>query len=59
WMPGAFERPRLLALELKHGALDGACGLIGAAGRMAPDLAALVAQDRRAESARVRRVRAA
>lgn len=61
WMPGAFERPRLLALELKPGALDGARGLIGAAGRLAPapDLAALVAQDRRAESARVRRVRAA
>ena len=61
WMPGAFERHRLLAHELKPGALDGARGLIGAAGRLAPatDLAALVAEDRRAESARVRRVRAA
>ncbi|HEX3937805.1 MAG TPA: N-acetyltransferase [Xanthobacteraceae bacterium] len=61
WMPGAFEPHRLLALELKPGALDGARGLIGAAGRVAPapDLAALVAEDRRAERARVRRLRAA
>jgi predicted N-acetyltransferase YhbS len=61
WMPGAFDRHRLLALELKAGALDGARGLIGAAGRAAPapDLAALVAADRRAERARVRRLRAA
>jgi predicted N-acetyltransferase YhbS len=61
WMPGSFARHRLLALELKPGALDGARGLIGAAGRLAPapDLAALVAQDRRAERARVRRLRAA
>ena len=61
WMPGAFERHRLLALELKPGALDGAQGLIGAAGRAAPapDLAVLVAEDRRAERARVRRLRAA
>jgi predicted N-acetyltransferase YhbS len=61
WMPGPFERRRLLALELKPGALDGARGLIGAAGRLvpAPDLAILVAQDRRAERARARRVRAA
>ncbi len=61
WMPGAFEPHRLLALELKPGALDGARGLIGAAGRVAPapDLAALVAEDRRTERARVRRLRAA
>ena len=61
WMPGAFDRHRLLALELKPGALDGARGLIGAAGRLAPapDLAALVAADRRAEHARARRLRAA
>jgi predicted N-acetyltransferase YhbS len=61
WMPGPFERQRLLALELKPGALDGARGLIGAAGRLvpAPDLAILVAQDRRAERARARRARAA
>jgi predicted N-acetyltransferase YhbS len=51
WMPGPFERHRLLALELNPGALDGARGLINATGRLAPkpDLAALVAQDRRIE----------
>ena len=27
-LPGPFERERLLALELRQGALDGACGLI-------------------------------
>jgi len=49
WMPGPFERHRLLALELQPGALDGARGLINATGRLTPkpDLAALVAQDRR------------
>ena len=36
WMPGRYDRDRLLALELKPGALDGARGLIGAAGRLAP-----------------------
>lgn len=61
WMPGPFEAYRLLALELKVGALDGACGLIGAAGRLAPapELRALVVADRRAERARIRRARAA
>jgi predicted N-acetyltransferase YhbS len=61
WMPGRYARDRLLAFELKPGALDGARGLIGAAGPLAPapNLAALVAEDRRAETARVRRVRAA
>lgn len=59
WMPGPFERRRLLGRELKAGALDGARGMIAPAGRMqpVPDLAALVAQDRR--SARPRRPRAA
>jgi predicted N-acetyltransferase YhbS len=33
-MPGPFERHRLLALELTPGALDGASGLIRAAGRI-------------------------
>ncbi len=32
-MPGPYERHRLLALELKEGALDGAAGTIKAAGR--------------------------
>lgn len=61
WMPGAFEPQRLLALELKPGALDGARGLIGAAGRAAPapELVALLAADRRSERARGRRLRAA
>ena len=61
WMPGPFERHRLLALELRPGALDGARGLINAAGRLAPkpDLAALVAQDRRLTRARRHRRHAA
>ena len=36
-LPGPFERERLLALELRDGALDGACGMIvptGAAARL-------------------------
>jgi predicted N-acetyltransferase YhbS len=33
-LPGPFERDRLLALELVPGALDGAKGLLRAAGRM-------------------------
>ena len=61
WMPGRFDRDRLLALELQPGALAGARGMIGAAGEFAPApaLATLVAQDRRSERARVRRLRAA
>jgi predicted N-acetyltransferase YhbS len=61
WMPGPLARGRLLALELQPGALDGARGLIAAAGRHvpAPDLSALIAQDRRDERARTRRARAA
>ena len=45
WMPGPYERDRLLGVELRPGALDGARGLIGASGQSAPkpDLAALVA----------------
>ncbi len=58
-MPGPFERHRLLAAELGPGALDGARGMINATGLVAekPDLAVLVAQDRR--SHRARRHRAA
>jgi predicted N-acetyltransferase YhbS len=33
WLPGAFERPRLLGCELKAGSLEGARGLIDATGR--------------------------
>jgi predicted N-acetyltransferase YhbS len=45
WMPGPYQQDRLLALELNAGALDGAHGMIGATGRLAPkpDLGSLVA----------------
>ncbi len=36
WMPGPYERRRLLGCELVAGALDGARGLVGATGRAAP-----------------------
>jgi predicted N-acetyltransferase YhbS len=36
FMPGPFERHRLLGCELASGALDGARGLIHATGRPAP-----------------------
>jgi predicted N-acetyltransferase YhbS len=44
WLPGPYERHRLLGCELKPGVLDGARGLVGATGRPAPKpaLAALV-----------------
>jgi predicted N-acetyltransferase YhbS len=44
WLPGPYERDRLLACELRAGALDGARGLISATGTLAPkpELAALV-----------------
>ena len=37
WMPGPYRQDRLLGLELHAGALDGASGMIGAAGRRAPE----------------------
>jgi predicted N-acetyltransferase YhbS len=45
WMPGHFDRDRLLALALDPGALDGARGLISATGRVPPkpDLNKLIA----------------
>jgi predicted N-acetyltransferase YhbS len=45
WLPGPYERHRLLGNELMAGALDGARGLISAGGLIAPkpDLATLVA----------------
>ena len=45
WLPGPYERDRLLARELMPGALDGARGLIGATGRLtpAPSLEVLIA----------------
>lgn len=45
WMPGTYHRHRLLGLELKAGALDGARGLISPTGAQvaAPSLADLIA----------------
>jgi predicted N-acetyltransferase YhbS len=45
WMPGHFDRDRLLALDLQSHALAGARGLIGATGKLAPkpDLNTLIA----------------
>jgi predicted N-acetyltransferase YhbS len=53
WLPGPYERHRLLACELRPGVLDGAQGLIGACGSLEPkpDLATLVAGLARNESA--------
>lgn len=36
-LPGPFERDRLLGLELREGALDGASGMITPAGSAAPE----------------------
>jgi predicted N-acetyltransferase YhbS len=51
WLPGPYERDRLLAKELVPGALDHAHGLIVATGTIAPkpDLAALVTDLARSE----------
>src|SRR3954470_9258460 len=45
WMPGPYERDRLLGAELVSGALEGARGMISATGRAAPRpaLATLIA----------------
>jgi len=45
WMPGRFQRERLLALDLRPGALAGASGLIAATGQLEPkpDLNRLIA----------------
>jgi predicted N-acetyltransferase YhbS len=61
WMPGPFERHRLLGRELTAGALDGARGMIAPTGRLLPmpALDVLVAQDARANSLRRARPRAA
>jgi predicted N-acetyltransferase YhbS len=57
WMPGRFEPERLLALELRSGALAGAHGLIGAAGQIEPkpDLMTLIAAKGGAQHAVVQR----
>jgi predicted N-acetyltransferase YhbS len=51
WLPGPYERDRLLAKELVSGTLDNAHGLIVATGRVEPkqNLAALVADLTRSE----------
>jgi predicted N-acetyltransferase YhbS len=36
-LPGPFEHERLLGLELRNGALDGACGMIVPTGVLAPE----------------------
>jgi predicted N-acetyltransferase YhbS len=52
WLPGPYERHRLLGCELVPGALDGAHGLVGATGRAAPtpSLGTLIAELARDES---------
>jgi predicted N-acetyltransferase YhbS len=60
WMPGRYERDRLLALELRPDTLAGARGLIAATGAFAPkpDLNMLIAANdgnRRPRRARVQR----
>ena len=46
-LPGPFERERLLARELRQGALEGACGMIAPTGALTPEIRA-----RRARSVR-------
>jgi predicted N-acetyltransferase YhbS len=57
WMPGRFERERLLALGLKPRALAGAHGLISATGKTAPkpDLNILLAAEGDASHVSVQR----
>ncbi len=60
WMPGRYDRDRLLALELRPDALAGARGLIAASGALAPkpDLNMLIAAnhgDRHLRRPRVQR----
>jgi predicted N-acetyltransferase YhbS len=47
-MPGPYERHRLLALELEAGALDGAQGVLRAAGRLAKPAVAMHSDAKRA-----------
>jgi len=57
WMPGRFERDRLLALELQSQALAGVRGMIGATGQIEPkpDLNLLIAAAGDAPHTRVQR----
>ena len=58
WMPGSFERDRLLGLELRPGALAGACGMIAATGQPQPkpDLNAPIAGIGEARRPRARKL---
>lgn len=58
WMPGQFERDRLLGLELRPGALAGACGMIAATGQPQPkpDLSAPIAGISEARCPRTRKL---
>lgn len=51
-LPGPFERDRLLGLELREGALDGACGMIAPAGASVPETKAPETKARRARARR-------
>ena len=53
WLPGPYEKHRLLAREIVPGALDGARGLISPTGTRAliPELASLIAGLHRNEAA--------
>ena len=51
-LPGPFERDRLLGLELREGALDGACGMIAPTGASVPANKARRARSRRAKAPR-------
>jgi predicted N-acetyltransferase YhbS len=57
WMPGSFERDRLLGLELVPAALAGARGMIGPTGELAPkpDLNTLIAANGASRHAVVQR----
>ena len=52
WMPGPYQKDRLLARELVPGALDAARGLISATGKRTPipDLASLIAGQTRSDA---------
>ena len=51
-LPGPFEPDRLLAIELRVGALDGASGVIAPTGAMEPETMAPEAKARRARARR-------
>ena len=58
-LPGPFERERLLARELRQGALDGACGMIAPTGALTPETRASETRAPEIRSRRARSVRPA